>query len=283
MSTRRLRCANKCKAWDCNLETNQYCVRQWCYVDPENCRYTSTKSYYFPDQNIHFSYGTCGFAAYSDSDNPDWMKEELRTRLGGYPLRIAFPADNAPFLVTEPEGCIGLNCTKTGAYVEFTKEILTEANINWTVVPISNESTAFSPISSYTACVHEVSIGGADLCVGNFWITSSRLKLAPFTTLIHLDSFRLVTFFNVASKSIWDHMETPYVVFSGGLWASICGVMAFTGFALWMVDPHNTNDFGRSASPTGLLRSMYLAFSGMSSGGPVHTAASPAAKVINLV
>lgn len=78
----------------------------------------------------------------------------------------------------------------------------------------------------------------------NFWITSSRLKLATFTTMLHLDKFRLVTFFRVASKSIWDHMETPYEVFTTGLWASIGGVMAFSGIALWVVDQKNVHDFG---------------------------------------
>ena len=79
------------------------------------------------------------------------------------------PSDNPPFLATEVEGCKGVDCVRTGAYVGFIREVLEEAGLNWTFVEISSVSRAFSPRSSYTACVYEVSIGGADLCLGNFW------------------------------------------------------------------------------------------------------------------
>jgi hypothetical protein len=86
-------------------------------------------------------------------------------------MRIGFPTDDdKPFLVIVPTGCVGLNnCTKTGAYVELMREILDSANVVRTIVEVSNASKAASPLSSFTACVREVSIGGADLCIGPFW------------------------------------------------------------------------------------------------------------------
>jgi hypothetical protein len=96
--------------------------------------------------------------------------EELRRRLNGRPIRIGFPAGyDKPFFVTVPAGCVGLNCTKTGAYVELMREILDSANVVRTIVEVSNASKAASPLSCFTACVHEVSNGGANLCIGPLW------------------------------------------------------------------------------------------------------------------
>jgi hypothetical protein len=42
--------------------------------------------------------------------------------------------------------------------------------------------------------------------------------MTPFTTFIHADTFRLVTFFRQAEKNVWQHIETPYKVFSDALY-----------------------------------------------------------------
>eukprot|EP00242_Pyramimonas_sp_CCMP2087_P017029 CAMPEP_0198225196 /NCGR_PEP_ID=MMETSP1445-20131203/100114_1 /TAXON_ID=36898 /ORGANISM="Pyramimonas sp., Strain CCMP2087" /LENGTH=237 /DNA_ID=CAMNT_0043904629 /DNA_START=64 /DNA_END=774 /DNA_ORIENTATION=- len=223
--------AEKCSAWDCEASTNKFCTRQWCFVDPKNCRYTHFRSTNFED--LHYSYGTCGYVAFSKDDDPNWLIDELQKSLDGKQMRIAFPGDVRPYVVTEPAGCEGPNCNKTGAYVDFVLEVLHIARVNWTRVEISNASRAAFPLSSFSACVHEVSIGGAELCIGNFWTTSARLEIASFTSIIHIDVFRLVTIYQQSEKSMWDHMETPYSVFSGQLWAAICAMVTITGVALW--------------------------------------------------
>ena len=79
-------------------------------------------------------------------------------------------------------------------------------------------------------------------------VTGERLELTQFTTSIHVDSFFLVTFFGLSSQNLWEHVGSPYAVFSGELWACICIVMALSGFAMWVVDPTNSDDYGDDAS-----------------------------------
>ena len=38
----------------------------------------------------------------------------------------------------------------------------------------SAESKELYPGSSFTACVHDISVGTTDICVGNFWPTGER-------------------------------------------------------------------------------------------------------------
>ena len=108
------------------------------------------------------------------------MAEKLRERLEGHPLRIAFPFNELPMIATEPEACSGgPNCTITGAYFTFVTDILREANVQWTPVAVSPVSTTAYPDSSFDACVYEVGIGGADLCIGPFWYVP---LLSTYTT-----------------------------------------------------------------------------------------------------
>jgi hypothetical protein len=49
------------------------------------------------------------------------------------------------------------------------------------------------PQSSFTACVHDVSINHTDLCIANFWTTAQRQELTPMTAAISADDFYLIT------------------------------------------------------------------------------------------
>ena len=48
-----------------------WCQRQWCYVDSSDCAHSYTRSVFFPDSDIYFSYESCGstntFSQVSDS------------------------------------------------------------------------------------------------------------------------------------------------------------------------------------------------------------------------
>jgi hypothetical protein len=59
-----------CKAHDVDPEVlgpfckspdpSYWCTSSFCYVDPNNCDVVAMKSYYFPDDDVYFSYETCG-------------------------------------------------------------------------------------------------------------------------------------------------------------------------------------------------------------------------------
>ena len=113
-------------------------------------------------------------------------------------IRISYPGDSGSgyTIVTRDDG------SKTGSVVEFVDFILREYDIEPTVVPISAASLAFSPKSSFTACVHEVVLGGTDLCVGNFWPTFERRSLGgTFTNALYMDQFRVVAFVDEQAAS----------------------------------------------------------------------------------
>ena len=135
---------------------------------------------------LHYSYETCGVL------NPYDIPPHEQTLRAHKKLRISYPGDSGSgyTILTKPDG------EKAGSVVEFVEQyILREYGIAWEVVPVSAASTAFSPQSSYTACVHEIVLGGTDLCVGNFWPTFERRSLGgTFTNALYMDQFRVVAF-----------------------------------------------------------------------------------------
>lgn len=62
------------------------------------------------------------------------------------------------------------------------------------MVPVSNESQFFAPSSSYTACLYEVALGNADVCVGDLWPTPVRQTLVSFSAPMYQDYFHMITF-----------------------------------------------------------------------------------------
>jgi len=82
--------------------------------------------------------------------------------LNGKVLRVAFPGDSSSgyTIKTLASG------KKDGSVVEMMRRIAMGNNFTWMVQAVSNFSKAkFS--SSFSACVHEVAIGGVDMCIGS--------------------------------------------------------------------------------------------------------------------
>ena len=74
--------------------------------------------------------------------------------------------------VADGKGVDGTNML--GALPVLISNVLGEHDIPWERVPLSNASSAWSPDSSYTACVYDVGVGNADLCVSNFLVFAIR-------------------------------------------------------------------------------------------------------------
>ena len=53
--------------------------------------------------------------------------------------------------------------------------------------------TVYRGGSAYTRCVHEIRLDNVDVCVGAFWETPERRRLAPFTSQMFADHMRLVS------------------------------------------------------------------------------------------
>ena len=158
--------ANYCRTWDepmpyCQIAVPPaYCKGEFCYVDHNNCKNRpNTESGYFPGTNLYYSYATCG---YTNDFNPSVkLNAQLKRLTGNQAIRVSFPSDSSSgfTLTTLPSG------KRDGSIARFTARLLKDAGIEWREVPISRQAN-FLESDSRTACVHEVSIGGTDLCIG---------------------------------------------------------------------------------------------------------------------
>ena len=126
--------------------------RIWCYIDVTNCDRPHQTGLYFAASS--YSFATCG---YKDTFAPEISREDIfvQQHLNGKTLRVTFPGDWLWSLWTEPNGDRG------GLYPSIISKVFREYAVNWKVQPLSNSSKAFSPDSTYHACVHDVAIAFA--------------------------------------------------------------------------------------------------------------------------
>ena len=222
-----------------------WCSAQWCYVDAKNCDRPSQASTYFTDAewngaSLAFSYETCGYV-----NNFDLIGRIRRaataTRLGK--LRIAFPGDSGEgyalvgsklhtdgsYKVEPGKGVGGTN--RSGAVVVFMDNLLQSFSVPWLEVPISARSHEFSPKSTWTACVHEVALGNADMCWANFWVTNSRRALTPFSAPLYIEPFYLIIR-REAEPSLVEYLIRPFRPFTPALWLAMFALLAYVGVTL---------------------------------------------------
>ena len=172
----------------------------------------------FPGSFI--SYETCG------SENRH-EKYQVETMLKNVNIRVAFPLDwhpyhfqtNASRGIQRPDGQ-----WVDGANIRLFVDIAAAAGFNYTVVPIAPLSLEKYPLSSFTACVHTIAMGLADMCVSSFWVTAQRLAMSSFTTLIWADDMILVTM-RAKEESFWDMAAKVFTSLPGaaleGPWAQV--------------------------------------------------------------
>jgi len=255
--------AEGCKAYDA-LETPEcldademprWCSSKWCYVDVNNCNRTTWKSQFFPNNDLFYSYGTCGYIDYYSLSSRR-AAEFLRAHTNTYgKLRVAFPHvdsssgytlvgltpyDDGRPKVTPGTGVGGTN--RSGSVPVFMDRLLASERIPWEEIPVSKRSREYSPNSGYTACVHEVAIGNVDMCWANFWPTAARRLLSSFSGALYYDHFIAVTLITSGTSGFWDSLSKPFSPFSVGLWALIFGVFGFVGLVLMAKEEVDVGD-----------------------------------------
>ena len=242
-----------------------WCDSAWCWVDPDRCtRPKDTTSFFRGTEwaNLKFSYETCG--------NVNEFSDDGRTdALQGTTLRVSFPGNSGSgyTITTVPDGIAGVGGTnRDGSTVRFWDQLARDYNIAWTEHPVSDESKSFSPQSSFTACVHELALNATDICVGNFWPTANRQRLASFTTPLYYDEFKLVVAKSNATTA-WEltDLYRPVEPFSPMTWAAIVITTLYFGAAMWLVEAgHNQDDFPSRGPVAGIafgfFRALYAFF-----------------------
>ena len=61
-------------------------------------------------------------------------------------------------------------------------------------------------------------LGTVDLCVGDFWETSERRRIAPMTASIDIDVFSLVSKSNAKPQTLAHFFGAIFLPFDGTVW-----------------------------------------------------------------
>jgi hypothetical protein len=230
-------------------------------VDPANCDRSSTRAdansfnATVVGESLYYSYHTCGNL---DGFNADNHKANLVTAGKNGALRVSFPGpdSNLYSLVYETDDLGdglgagvrgGANLTiresgMAGSLPWFFADAMAALGIDkFEIVPLSNESRAYSPDSSFSACVHEVALGNSDMCVGNIWPLPFRREIASFGSTVYADYIHMVTFREAKESNPGGESTGAGTIAesTSGIWTSI-----LEPFRVWCTVP-NSEDQSR--------------------------------------
>ena len=131
--------------------------------------------------------------------------------------------------------------------------------------------TVYRGGSTYTRCVHEIRLDNVDVCVGAFWETPERRRLAPFTSQMFADHMRLVSMprdFTPAAEFqrgsafdysiLYRHIVRP---FANEVWCIVGGMLVCTGILMWACERNAPRSrYKREGLASGVLKSTWVSF-----------------------
>jgi hypothetical protein len=263
-----------CQAYDSLVVTREcretlfntpptWCAASWCWVDPDNCNRPNDLTSFFSGSaewadKLVYSYETCGnINEFTDSGRTD--------QLNGLHLRVSFPgASGSGYTIVNTAPGAGVHGTaKDGSTVRFFAALAAEYNMTWSEVSVSDESRTFSPSSSFTACVHELALNSTDVCVGNFWPTPTRRRIASFTADLYTDDFHLIALKDNSTSTgggVVQFFSLMIDPFDGYTWSCLTLTVLYFGIVMWLVEAgQNQEDFPERSPLTGLFLGMYKA------------------------
>ena len=137
--------------------------------------------------------------------------------------------------------------------------------------------------SSFTRCVYEIRLGNVDVCVSDFWETTQRRKLTPFTSPMLLDNMRLLTM--PKGKAGMDTIAgNPHLLYSAIMapykmecWYAIWFIFVFAGAVIWILESPNrenddfVEDHEGPGKPLGLAKAVWLSWMGFLGGSALNT------------
>jgi len=189
-----------------------------------------------------------------------------------------------------PECFVGTNWND-GWVGELTFRIFTSLGVDvvaMTRANFSEESAlAYTGVSSFTRCVWEVQLGKVDICVGDFWEMPARRRLAPFTSVMALDSMFLVTR-NLGAKPFdASNLVSWAKPFTSDVWGVVIGAFLIFGISLWFVeapseDNRDFDDTTKLGSPMGFLLTSWMSFMAFFIAAPMHAATTWPGRIILL-
>ena len=162
---------------DCTTNQEEYCILEWCYVDKDNCSVTYRASKFY--NNVYYSYATCG--------NLDrWYNYGLSKSLKGKHLKISAPSNTGGWKGSYIKENSIYNSTvyRYGPIWYFFEELQKRSGFTYEFVLPSQRAKEYSPGSSFTATVFDISTGVIDIGIAGFTLTETRFELTEFTTVV---------------------------------------------------------------------------------------------------
>lgn len=142
-----------------------WCEDSWCYVDPNNCTMPMSKSKYFPDSGLYYSYETCGFVDLYSKPQLDPTRNLRVTYMGDEYYKMYTE------LVTTADGSV--RKVRRGLVPDFFNRMVEHLGlVNIVEVPLPDSSveyvrSKFNTSSVFTACAALLASNGTDICVGD--------------------------------------------------------------------------------------------------------------------
>jgi len=213
----------------CKKEIPSWCSISWCYIANEtDCSVPFSKSGYYEDR--FYSYAACGERnLYSSNPLEDSLQDTV--------LKVAYRVNSGGWLGSyHPDGNKNQVPMKRddqwyGVVPEFIDKFAESsgANINMTEAPLWVYDVAnFS--SDFTNCVHAVSLGMLDFCVGMFSITTQRAMMTSFFTIETTSMFLVQK--EEAEESFQHRIFRAFQPFTASAWLCTVVVAVFTTFIL---------------------------------------------------
>ena len=281
---------------------DSWCLRSWCYVDPQNCQVEHQNSSL--RVGVALSFAACGHLPqltfedrYSRLENRTF-KVALNHNTGGWrgayhPSEQSFATDNKFW---------------HGPMVEFMQESAKDGGYSLEITRppewLKNESEKFFGNSEFGYCVYATALGYLDLCIADYTISAERAAMTPFFETSSVPIY-LVVFVTPDDEGAWQaffqNFRTIFLPFTRGSWLLILfGCLPLLGVIMFFhekdipgsafpneYNAHLTNRTTQEVTVEArkialwkqLLKSYYMSFLGFWSGGYDVAALSEGGKV----
>eukprot|EP00931_Biecheleriopsis_adriatica_P076731 TRINITY_DN50412_c0_g1_i1.p1 TRINITY_DN50412_c0_g1~~TRINITY_DN50412_c0_g1_i1.p1 ORF type:complete len:631 (-),score=83.57 TRINITY_DN50412_c0_g1_i1:485-2377(-) len=287
------------KAGDCvAMPVPQWCAAKWCYVDKSVC----------PADEAACEASLCGAQAcmLGDVRNPHCRsRENVRTGFKhaallaldlSYSYATCGSADlysfghvhNYKYLatpLTSPPWSMQMDGEWVGVLPEFMNTVvkqLGQSSILLAEPGISAESMAAHNRSSFDACIHDIAIGRLDLCLADYWITESRMRLVNFLPALDIDNFYLVV--PRVQESLWQLLSKPFRPFQWDAWLFIIALIILMGMLVGFVERgHNEDDFpGTRPMMLTIAKGGYMGLLSLVGAAPAYTTVTLPGRLITM-
>mmetsp|Transcript_18533 Transcript_18533/g.28822 ORF Transcript_18533/g.28822 Transcript_18533/m.28822 type:complete len:433 (-) Transcript_18533:436-1734(-) len=225
----------------CMISTENAIKREWCYVDGNNCAlpFHGSANVSAIASNVYESTEACG-------NFDEYRFEQLRVDVSeGKTFRAVYPIDFETTrlelddqLETSNRIYVDYNAPHNvyGSAVELMVGIFEKIQLDITYIPLSEVAIMQYPNNTFTACSYMVYLGLADICVGDFWVTTERLILSPMTTAFANDAFSLVVIERSSTTTFWKRLMTPFKPFEFDAWIGILLTTVYMAAFLYFVN-----------------------------------------------